>query len=180
MWVKAPHSWCKLGTGWGISLESSLHTMMVNGMPIYIKDLHPCVSLDTSASDTSSECSESDRIVTIRGRASTSSDVHDVVKPEDSSRDESFEHTTQSTPVIISFQRSSRLKRPVLMCHLCDGECNKRENPLPQKKVSALCVVCPKKLLAKTCHFKYQKNYANVLSSLTGMANQKNCSENLF
>lgn len=119
VWLKIPHSWCT--TQYWIGRINGIN-FLIDGIPYHVKDLHPFVASDRSASETNSVSSHSERYVTIRGVSSLSSEADnsepdnfmDTSELDNYSRDDFSGEET----VIVSLRRSTRLKTPILGCQL--------------------------------------------------------------
>ena len=112
---------------------TSVQNITVDGMPRHVKDLRPIVGPGqlTVSSDMVSE-DASERFVTIRKRPC-------VQAPRTNAGDASSNITSNEDQVTILPQRSTRHKRPVPECFMCDhrikGECSSNAtNNLTSKK----------------------------------------------
>ena len=146
VWVKDPCGKCttKYSTG-RVNEVISPQSVKSDGVPRHVKDIRPVIQTQFSSSD-ESDSEDSERLIYLNSDpldsdSDTSSLLNDEASIETRTADES---THEDEVRMIPLRRSTRQRRKLLPCPVCDheirGEC--RENhDLPDWRVATFCMV---------------------------------------
>ena len=143
----------KFGKGW-VTEVISPQSILVDGVPRHVKDLHPPHSLTSLEEDSDHTPSESE----------TESLLCDT---ENTESDDSPEEGAVVEPPSMPLRRSTRRKQLPPDCHICNheirGKCTKRRNLPPGSKHVRLCLACQ---AVKNMFTSEGRSYSGLISSL--------------